>query len=962
MRFRPSDAIVAIVLLFSQPVFAQDNSTPTFTDLKKLPDIHLKPQSTFQVDFEATVAYWDPARRKLFVQDGDQAIFVRLSPENFDLAKFRPERRSRLRVIGTFGKRDGCVDAKKVEVLPSTGKLRPIKVELAKLKRGNHWSRLTELEGELQRVIDSNVHTQLVLKSGEQKITCFIHGNERADEFAELVGGRIALIGVLDWATYPNGAARAATCHVMSFDDVTIESFPRDRPSPIVVDELGEIANIEDGTRISAIGCVTYLSKGANFVIEDSQRGMLVEYEGTDMVKVGSRFRVVGTLRKQANGDRLMLEQAEKLAQKSTPSVIKTTARKIVADHMSFQRVSVVGTIENIKSDGDEREVTLSSEEFEFRARFPASDEKFDQLELRKGERLGCLGVVFLESESEKVWFTVHVRSMDDLWVDRETVHLDKRTAGYWLLGVGILTLASFVWIFAMRSQVRRKTQHLADLTATLNASYQAVSEGVLVIDANNRAASVNTHFEQVTGIRLAVTDDLVDLARRLQNKYQPVEDCDFWNQLTGELVGSVECEMQTPETNRQRVHMYLASIRDDHDNEIGKLLTIRDITRQKELESHLVQSQKMEAVGSLAGGIAHDFNNLLMVMSFNVGHARALSANNAELQACLGDTEIAVGRAAELVKNLLGFSRRSMLDLQKHSLNESVERVAQLLRRTFPSSIELETSLDPMLSPCRMDETQIEQVLMNVCLNARDALSYQTGHIVISTSMTNVDGRQMVRLCVDDDGVGMSKEQQLRLFEPFFTTKATGEGTGLGMSMSYGIVTQHNGWIESECPGTGTRISIYLPACGSPSIDDAVSDESDTKQFSFSGRVLVVDDDTAVRRATALLVAQFGCHVVEAEDGQSALDLANQEKFDLVMLDLNMPGMSGREVLAILNEDFPELPVVICTGYLHDVDSLRSETGASLAGILRKPFQLADVQQVCESALGSFVSPKIAS
>ena len=401
----------------------------------------------------------------------------------------------------------------------------------------------------------------------------------------------------------------------------------------------------------------------------------------------------------------------------------------------------------------------------------------------------------------------------DALQIDRDTVHLSRKTAGVLMLLAGLITTAC-VWMFVRQLQFRRKTRHLDSLTAAINEAYQSIDESVVLFDVSRRVASINAQFAKTTGISLSVGDAIEDLSDQLNQRFSPVGGGDkFWTQFTSESTESIEREMQSSTTS-QRVTVSLSPIRDHKNKTIGRLLIISDITQQKQLEDHLLQSQKMGAVGDLAGGIAHDFNNLLMVMSFNVEHANLLlnreESDKSDIQTCLNDTETAIHSATELVKNLLDFSRKSPLNLQEGSLNDSVEQVARMVRRTFSSSVQLETDLESELMCCRMDQAQIEQVLMNACLNARDALRNGAGSICISTANVKTDEGQMVQLCVADNGIGMSEDQQQRLFERFDTTK----DTGLGMSMSLGIVAQHGGCIECvSAPGDGTRINILLPA-----------------------------------------------------------------------------------------------------------------------------------------------------
>ena len=267
MRFCPAIFIFSITISAAQILYGQSNVGsqsevwPTLKSLRDLPDFQASGASVTRVDFEAVVTYWDLSRCKLFVQDGDQAVFVQLNNTIISSHPFRPKRGCRMRVTGELVKSEGYIVPSTLKVVGAVEKLQPIDIDLANLKRGDQWSRLVTLEGELQRVHSGRVLTRLVLHSGQQRVVCFVHGHERSNEFAELLGGRFRVTGVLDWARYRNGTPRSPICQVMSFDDISIEAIPSlDRPSVNEIRHLAAVAGVENGSRISASGFVTYLN------------------------------------------------------------------------------------------------------------------------------------------------------------------------------------------------------------------------------------------------------------------------------------------------------------------------------------------------------------------------------------------------------------------------------------------------------------------------------------------------------------------------------------------------------------------------------------------------------------------------------------------------------------------------------------------------------------------------------
>ncbi|MCB2186191.1 MAG: PAS domain S-box protein [Deltaproteobacteria bacterium] len=394
-----------------------------------------------------------------------------------------------------------------------------------------------------------------------------------------------------------------------------------------------------------------------------------------------------------------------------------------------------------------------------------------------------------------------------------------------------------------------------------------------------------------------------------------------------------------------------------------------RDITAQENLQKQLEQAQKMEAVGTLAGGVAHEFNNILMAIR---GYSQLLAGREglaAPHREHLTQIDEATKRASDLVESMLNFSRLEGGGVQAVEPNRVVQMVARLLERTLPPNLSLQLRLGPELPLVMANPHHLEQILLNLAVNARDAMpdggviTIRTGNLVVDEKFLR--GHPWARaanydwIAVEDQGVGIPAEVLPRIFEPFFTTKEPGKGTGLGLSVAYSMIKTHQGEIEVDSrPGAGAVFTLYLP--GDPELELPAPEESrDTPLPQGRGqRILVVDDEAAVRDISREALESFGYQVALASQGREALELytAAQERgeaYDLVILDLSMPVMDGRQCLAELWQVDPGARVIVATGHIADHRELPG-LGLEVTGVLGKPFDLAELLQEVHQALAT--------
>ena len=509
----------------------------------------------------------------------------------------------------------------------------------------------------------------------------------------------------------------------------------------------------------------------------------------------------------------------------------------------------------------------------------------------------------------------------------------------------------------------------LADIVESTNAFIQ-------VVDPNYRLIAINTasarEFERVFGVWPQAGDNLLELLAG-EPESQSLLRTTWSRALAGEEFVEV-LELGAEGGEHRHYELRYNVLRDSNGEQIGAYQFAYDVTerlqeqqRLRMAEEALRQAQKMEAVGQLTGGIAHDFNNLLAGISgaFEMISMRLSQGRTGDIEKYITAGQGAARRAAALTHRLLAFSRRQTLTPKPTVINRLMSDLVELVRRTVGPSIKVETIAAAGLWPTMVDANQLENALLNLCINARDAMP-DGGTITIETANKWLDQRtaserglepgQYVTTCVSDTGVGIEKSMLDRVFDPFFTTKPIGEGTGLGLSMVYGFARQSNGHVRiySEV-GQGTMVCIYLPRHLGPEAVNEPDAPAHAAQTGQGETILVIDDEPSIRMLIVEALGELGYRCAEAADGPSGLEILKTSlHIDLLITDVGLPGgLNGRQVAEAAREFKPGLKVLFITGYAENA-VLNHGHIAYGTEVMTKPFSLNDLSARIERMLNS--------
>ncbi len=545
----------------------------------------------------------------------------------------------------------------------------------------------------------------------------------------------------------------------------------------------------------------------------------------------------------------------------------------------------------------------------------------------------------------EQVLGTLNIFAAKPEAFDTEEVELLSNLAGDMAFG-----------IMALRTREERKQADEAlrrerDLLGRIMATSPA---GIVMLDARGRIDFANARAEEVLGLGKSALigrayNDPEWKITGLQGNPLPDEQLPFRQVMaSGQPLFDFHCAILWPDGRRVLLSINSTPLFDDAGEVPGVISTVEDITKKVELENQLIHAQKMESVGMLAGGVAHDFNNLLTsIMGYSSLIKRDTSLTEKQRDR-VSEMEKAAQRGAEITRQLLTFSRKQPLRLEVTDLNGIVNQTLRFIRRGCSPDIIFKTELHNDLNKVNADGTQIQQVLMNLCLNARDAMP-QGGDLFIKTENVVIDNEYVaqymyaktgphVLISVTDTGMGMDAQTQSRIFEPFFTTKETGKGTGLGLAIVYGIVKTHGGFINvySEL-GQGTTFKLYLPRAAD---QEELVKAAESPVKGGKETVLIVDDEEMILNLAASILEDYGYKCITKDQSLEALKIYQQKykEIDLVVMDIVMPKMNGVELFEKIKKINPQVKAIMSSGFsVQDQDSFYR---MGIKAFVPKPYQ----------------------
>ncbi len=929
---------------------------------------HQQSQADVVADFdiEAPLLFASKAWTSVLVGAGQDNVAIAIGPDRLDeLVALNPG--AIIRFQGKTGSTQSQLRATSIEVIDADAAL-PIKtardISDPKLR---HIGGLFQVTGLVREVLARDGQTICSTRMMGVPVQIKIHSPLTIEDARRLADQTIRVRAALQVQTRELDSTSSFELLVMKKGQVEIAVSNRGEESFESLDQLarsGFASSINQWR--SRSGQVAFTDRHNTLVIFNQREAFLVRSELASFFEPGHHVTVDGP---EVVGENGVVEMRPKIIvhhkDDAMPPPVATTITALQRENIPT-RVLVEGEILSSVMDRFACHLILQSDQQAFRADVPIVDPAaIERIErFSPGTFIEITGTPIrlpfsrpgsdsaaVRRSADPVSMTLFAATVDDV-VIQSSPYLMQPNQVFWTAGVLVTILAGgLIWNRSLTRKVASRTARLNAITSHLETAFEAIQEGVVLVDENGTVVRKNQRFADLFDNAPDTGEPTAAFFRQVATNFSSAEFAEFVSSDADYGHRSVFKEYRCKRTHRTiQVYSHPINARD------GRLWAFTDVTEQRRLEEQLFQAQKMELIGQFSGGIAHDFNNLLTVIRTSLSMIDR-TATKATVDVRVDATDkpspvaeftsaahTAVDRAAELTGQLLDFSRRSRLDISVVDINQVVRGVYQLIRRTLPLSIEIAVRATPSPAQARVDLAKIEQVLINLCQNARDAIGDAPGHVLIETRLVtdNAIGDSII-ITVRDDGQGIPDNVRKRIFEPFFTTKSS--GTGLGLSMALGVIENLGGRIECESETKrGTSFHVWLPVAASlghrPADDPAKL------------RLLVVDDTPRDRQTTETLFAELGHEVVSTSSGESAIEyLSGTETFDVVILDDLVGNVPAMEIFDRIRDRWPDQTVAMCgKPAAVSTDASQGKHPRLQPIALSKPFRVAELRSIFDS------------
>jgi PAS domain S-box-containing protein len=912
----------------------------------------------YPVDLMGTVTYYDPRWRVLFVQDATGGIYVDKKDRTH---QFKIGDRIRVRGISDPGGFSPMVKARQLNPHEPAELPTPRTPGFGRLLSGAEDCQWVRLDGVVEAVTRSQKNLQLRLRHPEGEFEAIIMGAGPTLKATNWIGSRIDLIGVCAIKANTRRQVTGILFHVPDINHVKfIDAAPKnpfDRPNT----PLSDLLRFEDSEQrlqqVKATGTVTYSGTTGLTAVQDESQAILVRFPTNSVPGPGDLIEILGFPTPGAFQPTLRQPRWRSIGSTNLPAPLSLDAHAALDQESAGKLVTLDATVTENHSASAVPTLTLQAKGIIFSADLSALGSAAALPDLAPGSIARVTGVCSIQADE---WNTP--RSFRLLVPRGSTVTVlqepDWLTTEH-LLGtaatLAAIVFGGMIWVFTLRSRVTRQTDRIRrDLEekSRLSARYDELVENagdvIFTLNPTGEFTSANTAAERIFGqprqklIGTAVVDRLDHDS--IEHLYRAFALLSAKHPITGiELKTGTASHARILETS---LHF---QARGGALDEIQCIA--RDVTGRRSLEAQVRQMQKMESVGQLAAGVAHDYNNIMTVIVANSDIMLEEQATSGEHTEMMQEVHDAAARAANLTSQLLAFSRRQIIHPEVIEPADMLTGLLGMLRRLIGENIALKTEIPDTLPSVRADRGMIDQAILNLALNARDAMP-DGGTLTIradALTLTHGDADRHpdampgphLRISIDDTGTGIAPENLTRIFDPFFTTKEVGQGSGLGLSTVFGIAKQHEGWIKVNTGADqGSNFQIFLPTT-----EDAIENSADSPDgdadHSGNETILVVEDEESVRLTVTKVLRRAGYRVLAAADGPSALEIWSHQgnSVDLLLTDMVMPGgITGRELADDIRASHPELLTLFCSGYSVEFTGLTALTEQER--LLPKPFE----------------------